>query len=136
MRNRAKCKLCNDVLESYHRYDYVTCKCGEISIDGGNDYCNAAAKDWTNFLRIDDDGKEIPIKVIDKLSGEDTNTSTPLSDVKRLDMPKITRADKRQALNDMIQKYEQLPQNALIQPCTHYDVLSVLLMIKSLDEDD
>ena len=37
MRNRAKCKLCSSVIESYHRYDEVSCKCGEINISGGND---------------------------------------------------------------------------------------------------
>ena len=37
-RNRAKCKKCQDVIESKHRHDFVTCKCGSISLDGGRDY--------------------------------------------------------------------------------------------------
>lgn len=38
MRNIAKCKKCGDVIESTSRHDYVTCKCGAISVDGGTDY--------------------------------------------------------------------------------------------------
>jgi len=38
IRNRAKCKLCGDIIESKYRHDFVTCKCGAISVDGGQDY--------------------------------------------------------------------------------------------------
>ncbi len=37
-RNRAKCRKCGDVIESTHRHDFVSCKCGAIFVDGGNDY--------------------------------------------------------------------------------------------------
>ena len=37
-RNRAKCLTCGDVVESKHVHDFVTCKCGAISVDGGNEY--------------------------------------------------------------------------------------------------
>ena len=37
--NRARCKACGDVIESKSRHDFVTCKCGSISLDGGRDYC-------------------------------------------------------------------------------------------------
>ena len=36
--NRAKCLKCNDIIESKHRHDYVSCKCGACSVDGGHDY--------------------------------------------------------------------------------------------------
>ena len=36
--NRAKCLLCNDIITSEHSHDYVTCQCGNLSIDGGNEY--------------------------------------------------------------------------------------------------
>lgn len=59
MRNRAKCKLCNDLIESIYRHDFVTCKCGEISIDGGREpFTRALAKDWSNFIRVFDDESE------------------------------------------------------------------------------
>lgn len=37
-KNTATCRHCRDTLISKHRYDFVTCGCGKISIDGGNDY--------------------------------------------------------------------------------------------------
>src|SRR5688572_18738218 len=36
--NRIECKNCGDVIISQHRHDYVTCKCGQVSTDGGRDY--------------------------------------------------------------------------------------------------
>lgn len=37
--NRVQCKECNEILTSYHRHDYVTCKCpNETMVDGGQDY--------------------------------------------------------------------------------------------------
>jgi hypothetical protein len=32
------CILCGDIMESKHRHDFVTCKCGESFLDGGDDY--------------------------------------------------------------------------------------------------
>lgn len=36
--NKAKCKNCNDVIVSNSVHDFVKCKCGKISVDGGNEY--------------------------------------------------------------------------------------------------
>ncbi len=36
--NRIKCLNCKDIIESVNRHDYVTCKCGKVSVDGGSDY--------------------------------------------------------------------------------------------------
>lgn len=47
LRNRARCRRCNTVIESKHRHDFVVCDCwGEdengvhrgIAVDGGPDY--------------------------------------------------------------------------------------------------
>ena len=38
MKNKAYCKKCLDVIESKHRHDFVTCKCGSLSLDGGLAY--------------------------------------------------------------------------------------------------
>jgi len=35
---KVRCKRCRDAIQSKHRHDFVTCKCGAISIDGGGDY--------------------------------------------------------------------------------------------------
>ena len=36
--NRIQCNSCKDVITSTHRHDFVTCKCGAVSVDGGHDY--------------------------------------------------------------------------------------------------
>jgi hypothetical protein len=37
--NRIQCKSCNEILTSYHRYDYKKCSCdNETMIDGGTAY--------------------------------------------------------------------------------------------------
>jgi hypothetical protein len=35
---KVKCLKCNDIIDSTHRHDFVWCSCGNIFIDGGNDY--------------------------------------------------------------------------------------------------
>ena len=46
MRNRAKCKLCKNIIESKYEGDNVHCECGEISIDGGNERLSCASLNW------------------------------------------------------------------------------------------
>lgn len=36
--NKARCKKCNDIIESKHEHDFKRCSCGSIFIDGGTDY--------------------------------------------------------------------------------------------------
>ena len=36
--NRIKCKSCGGIIESKYRNDFVTCKCGKVSVDGGHAY--------------------------------------------------------------------------------------------------
>lgn len=36
--NRWLCLKCNYVVTSVHRHHYNTCKCGNLSVDGGTDY--------------------------------------------------------------------------------------------------
>lgn len=38
LKNAIKCKKCQDVIESKHRHDFVSCKCGAVCVDGGKDY--------------------------------------------------------------------------------------------------
>jgi tRNA(Ile2) C34 agmatinyltransferase TiaS len=42
--NKIKCNSCGEVIESKHRHDFVTCKCGAVSVDGGKDYLRRAFK--------------------------------------------------------------------------------------------
>ena len=119
MRNRAKCKLCSSVIESYHRYDEVSCKSGEINISGGNNVLECGAKNWDNFVRVDDFGNEILVKV----EGE----SKPVEHEY-----KQSKADLLKILQSTIDSIEAMPSNAMSQPITHYDMLSMLLLMSSL----
>ena len=38
VQNAAICNKCEDFIVSKHRHDFVTCKCGAISVDGGQAY--------------------------------------------------------------------------------------------------
>ena len=113
MRNRAKCKLCESIIESFHNHDYVTCKCGEISIDGGLDYYKASAKDFNNFLRVDDEGNEIIVKVQE-------NNSKP------------TKTELLNMLDEMIKNIENLPVQAMTSYITHYDFCASLLLLSAI----
>jgi tRNA(Ile2) C34 agmatinyltransferase TiaS len=57
--NKAQCKLCNDIIESTNRNDYQSCKCGEISVDGGKEYLKRSAKDLNNIIELSDTYDEV-----------------------------------------------------------------------------
>lgn len=47
VRSRAQCMSCFDIIESKHRHDFVSCKCGKIFLDGGKDYVRYGAPTLT-----------------------------------------------------------------------------------------
>lgn len=125
MRNRAKCRLCQSIIESFHRHDYVTCKCGEISVDGGLDYLHVSAKDFRNFLRIDDEGHEVLVTFKeDKESHEEQKQEEPPK--------KATRQDLLNEFERLVQNIEQLPEQALTLPISHYDLYSFMLILSHI----
>ncbi len=122
MKNRAKCKKCHSVLESFHEFDYITCKCGEIAISGGNQKLECYANDWSNFLRVDDNDNEIIVNL------ENQN-------VKPLDIeakPNPTKEELLGYLDEMIKNIERLPPHGLASPVNHYDLVSSLLLLSSI----
>lgn len=129
MRNRAKCKLCNDIIESFHPSDYVLCSCSEIALDGG-DSLKCFAKKWDNFLRIDDNGKEFPVS----LSIDEGTTKQQRSQASVEEVPKVkpNKEEIKLLVDEMIKNYENLPQQAMYAPTTHADVLSVLLILSTI----
>jgi hypothetical protein len=38
VRNSARCLECFEEVESKNTHDFVTCSCGNLSVDGGKDY--------------------------------------------------------------------------------------------------
>lgn len=123
MRNRAKCKLCKSIIESFHSMDYVTCKCGEISVDAG-EALKCYAKDFANFLRVDDEGNEIIVTIQES------------ADVKPLCNPeekkKPSRKELLDMLDNMIESIDSLPNNAMTTPINHYDFSSALILVSSI----
>ncbi len=53
-RNAARCLNCNEVIESKYRHDFVTCKCGRLSVDGGLDYLRRAG-DFKNSEELSEE---------------------------------------------------------------------------------
>ena len=51
-RNRAKCALCGDEIESKHRHDFQQCSCGEIFTDGGQVYVRQGAYNLKNLIDL------------------------------------------------------------------------------------
>lgn len=120
MKNRAKCKLCNGIIESFHDTDYVLCKCSEISVSGGLAmYCSA--RDFANFVRVDDEGNEIIVKVKD-IGVETKSEVTGILDQKCL----------LSTIEEMIKTVENMPQHALSSPISHYDYCNLLMLMCSL----
>ena len=139
MRNRAKCKLCGEVLESFHMSDFVQCKCKEISIDGGLQHFKAAAREWCNFLRIDDDDNEIAVTFVEKgtegpqKAPEPTPEQTPeKNEADSLPSPIDSKEELIKTIDEMLGVIERLPIQAQTQPVTHYDYVSILLLIKKV----
>ena len=59
IKNQVKCLKCNDIIVSRHRHDFVTCTCGNVSVDGGQDYPKRSATDITlveEMSIIEEDG--------------------------------------------------------------------------------
>ena len=56
--NSATCRNCKDFIFSRHVHDFVTCKCGAISVDGGQEYLRRVG-DPADFIEssfsLDDD---------------------------------------------------------------------------------
>lgn len=124
MRNRAKCKLCESIIESINPSDCVSCLCGEIYVKGG-ELMFCAANNWENFLRIDSEGNVIVPKI------EEGSNVKPLDIVEKPSKKEILAA-----LINLVETIENMPSYAMTTAITHYDWLSLLLLIRSFFEAD
>lgn len=127
MRNRAKCKKCKSLLESFHEFDYVECECKEISISGGNVRFECYARDFSNFLRVDDLGMEIRVKIKDEKICEEV-----LESVENMEKEKPKREELLEMLSNLIENMETLPPQAMSANVTHYDMWSALKIIEAI----
>lgn len=128
MRNRAKCRKCDDIIESFHTNDYCACKCGEISVYGGMQKYECGASDWSNFIRVDDMGAEI----IPKIKESNAEQSITIDE----ETKRPTREELIDGLEYVLKNLEELPAHAMSAPITHYDysaLLSVLIAVLRAD---
>lgn len=51
-RNAARCDRCGTTIESVHRHDFRTCKCGDVSVDGGLDYARRVFTEGASFTDL------------------------------------------------------------------------------------
>jgi len=52
VRNVVLCRSCCDIIESLHRHDFRTCKCGSVSVDGGQDYKKRGWKPGARWVEL------------------------------------------------------------------------------------
>ena len=134
MRNRAKCKLCNDIIESKHIGEFVTCKCGQISIDGGpSEYRRCLAHDWANFVYLDDDDKERPIKV-HKLEQDPKDKVTEEKAKESKEETKIPgkRGELMEVLKETLRNSENLPAHVKSSFVTYSDLDGLVSLIYAI----
>ena len=63
IKNRAKCLKCNEILESKHRHDFVTCSCNNLSVDGGHSYLKRNYLDGTQIEEMSTTKEDLINKV-------------------------------------------------------------------------
>ena len=89
-----------------------------------------AANNWENFLRVDDEGNEIVPKVINKPLPDDISNIVTNPNIDNVKKP--NKDEMLKMMDEMIKTYENMPQQALLQPITGYDILSFLLLLSSI----
>ena len=52
IKNAIQCNNCGDIIESQYRHDYVQCKCGACTVDGGHDYLRRCFKDKSCYIDL------------------------------------------------------------------------------------
>ena len=61
IKNAIRCNLCGEEIESRHVHDFVTCRCGACSVDGGREYlrrCFRSRDCFTDISVTEPDDKE------------------------------------------------------------------------------
>ena len=64
MSNKAQCLICGMILESKHHHDFKCCTCGNLCVDGGNDYQKRSIKFPNKYLELSEDKVEVSVENI------------------------------------------------------------------------
>ena len=125
--NRAKCKLCNSVIESFHQADYVTCKCGEYAVlNGAGLDCESKSGDWSNFVRVDDLGNEITVKHIQKSQSKEDDQSVDEAN------HNLSVKEAISALDEIIKTYNNFPSHEKTSYVLQYELVSFMEIVSGL----
>ncbi|RRC98274.1 DUF7695 domain-containing protein [Amphritea balenae] len=57
-RNKAKCLLCGDIIESKSDHDLVSCSCGKLSVDGGLTHLSRICRSREDFKEMSEARQE------------------------------------------------------------------------------
>jgi hypothetical protein len=60
IKNAIQCKLCGEVIESTYRHEYVQCKCGACTVDGGHNYLRRSFKDENCYIDLSETINIVP----------------------------------------------------------------------------
>ena len=58
IRNRAKCLICGDVIESTYTHDFKWCSCGNLAVDGGHEYIRRCFKERDRYEELSEVAEE------------------------------------------------------------------------------
>lgn len=116
MPKRAKCKICNTIIESKNNNIIEECKCGQLSIQGGTELIVSVKEDITSFVCVDDEGNEILPK----------RKENP----EKLDSP--TKEELLETLQHLARSIDELPPHAKFTPVIQSELSSLLALIISL----
>lgn len=125
MRNRAKCLNCQEVIESFHSHDYAECSCKSIYVYAGESL-KCGAIEWGLFARIDDQDNIIPVKVSESIVDE----KKAIHDYVEENVPNIQHLF--DSLHHMSTEMERLPDQALRQYVTQYDLHRLVSLLSDI----
>ncbi len=129
---KAKCKLCNNIIEIKNRTDMFSCPCGEITIDYITTQLHASIKtDKTNLLFVDDDNNEILNKTLETEDAawiDGKSIEDPTSE----EINTHSRRELLSMVDALILNIDRMPQEAKYAPVTHSDFSELLTLIASL----
>ena len=52
VQNQVRCNKCGDEPFSAHRHDFKSCKCGNVSVDGGLSYTRRLSNDFSSVTEL------------------------------------------------------------------------------------
>jgi hypothetical protein len=92
-------------------------------VKGGTDHVCGHAKNAFNFVWFDEMGNE---QEIDADTQDDETTS------KISEHPPLSRSELIAELDTMLERYKDTPASFMMQPISHYDLCSTLMLVSAI----